>query len=312
MIPIADENPLRHKPWLVMVIIAICTLTYLGLQPGGRNTFSLRDPRIAWNDLQFSLDWATVPCEILRGRSLTQAEFDATFPTTDFAESIPAACDVPGDTTLINPNKPVYFSLFFSIFLHGSLGHLVGNMLFLWVFGNNIEDSRGRLRFFALYVIGGLLSDFAHILVDPYSTIPVVGASGAIAAVMGAYLSLYPKTRIKVITPWLGLRKVSASWVLGLWFVSQFLIAGSADSAVAWGAHVGGFVVGVLWGLWWRRTDAATSKSMAPPTLAPPTLGPPSPGLPSPDLPSMIQATTAPETTWAAPPGVNPSPWQAP
>ncbi len=264
MIPIADENPLRHKPWLTLSIIAICTLIYLILQPVGRNTFNLTDPRVASNDLQFSLDWATVPCEIIQGRSLTQAEFDATFGPTASSGS---SCKITGNQQLLNPGKPVYLGLAFSMFLHGSLAHLFGNMLFLWVFGNNIEDSRGRIRFALLYFFGGIMSDLAHILVDPNSTVPVVGASGAIAAVMGAYLALYPKMRIKVVTPWMGLRKVSASWVLGLWIASQFLIM-SENSGVAWGAHVGGFVVGFLWGLAWRARDRRSRAQTVP--LAPP------------------------------------------
>jgi membrane associated rhomboid family serine protease len=266
MIPIADENPLRHRPWLTIAIIIICTLIYLVIQPAGRNTFNVTDPRIATKDLEFSLDWATVPCEITEGRSLTKAEFEATFGPniTSFNGS---ACRAAGDQNLLNPGKPVFLGLLFSMFLHGSLAHLFGNMLFLWVFGNNIEDSRGRLRFALLYFVGGIMSDLAHILVDPDSTVPVVGASGAIAAVMGAYLALYPRMRIKVITPWMGLRKVSASWVLGLWIASQFLIM-SENSGVAWGAHVGGFVVGFLWGVAWRagdRRSRAQTAAIAPP-----------------------------------------------
>jgi membrane associated rhomboid family serine protease len=275
MIPIADENPLRHKPWLTMVIMAICTLTYLFLQPSGRqNTFQIRDPRVAYNDLQFSLDWATVPCEIMHGRSLTQAEFAATFDA-EYPDG--SSCGVADSTGIIspqiNPDKPVYLGLLFSMFLHGGLAHLFGNLLFLWVFGNNIEDSRGKLRYLALYLIGGVLSDLAHILVDPNSTVPVVGASGAIAAVMGAYLALYPTTRIKVITPWMGLRKVSASWVLGLWVASQFLIM-QGHSGVAWGAHLGGFGVGVLWGLLWRAQDKRANAAVKAPSSMPLTPSP--------------------------------------
>lgn len=273
MIPISDENPLRHKPWLTLSIVAICTLIYLVIQPVGRNTFNLTDPRVATEDLQFSLDWATVPCEITHGRSLTKAEADATFGGNGFNGS---ACEIQGNQQLLNPDKPIYLGLLFSMFLHGSLAHLFGNMLFLWVFGNNIEDSRGRIRFALLYLFGGLLSDLAHIVVDPNSTVPVVGASGAIAAVMGAYLALYPRMRIKVVTPWMGLRKVSASWVLGLWIASQFLIM-SENSGVAWGAHVGGFVVGVLWGLAWRAADRrARAKTVMPshPNVEGSALGP--------------------------------------
>jgi membrane associated rhomboid family serine protease len=251
MIPLADENPLRHKAWATMALIAICVLAYLAVQPAGRNTFRVTDPRVQWEDLQFSIEWATVPCEIIEGRSLTQAEFDATF-TSEFGDG--SACGTAGDSTPINPNKVVWLGLLVSMFLHGGVAHLFGNMLYLWVFGNNIEDSRGPVAFLALYLIGGVIADFTHIAVDPNSTVPIVGASGAIAAVMGAYLALYPKVRIKVITPWMGLRKISAGWVLGLWVVQQFAIMGN-DSGVSWGAHLGGFAVGAVVGLWWRRSD---------------------------------------------------------
>jgi membrane associated rhomboid family serine protease len=241
------------------------------VQPTGRNTFRVTDPRVQYEDLQFSLDWATVPCEITQGRSLSQAEFDATFAPEVGANFNASACEIDEvlnepTTSLINPNKPIFLTLLISVFLHGSIAHLAGNMLFLWVFGNNIEDTRGRVRYLLLYLIGGLLSDGAHIVVDPNSTVPIVGASGAIAAVMGAYLVLYPAARIKTITPWFGLRKVSAAWVLGLWVVSQFVIMQS-ETNVSWGAHLGGFAVGTLWGLWWRSRDRLRRNTMPAPQI---------------------------------------------
>jgi membrane associated rhomboid family serine protease len=270
MVPIADENPLRHRPWLTIAVMAICTLIYFGIQPAGRNTFRLTDPRVQQQDLEFSLDWATVPCEITEGRPLTDAELAATFPSTPGITPDYSACGTTGPSNrAANPGKPVYLGLLVSMFLHGGIAHLVGNMFFLWVFGNNIEDSRGRLRFALLYLIGGLLSDVAHILVDPASTVPVVGASGAIAAIMGAYLVLWPHARIKVITPWFGLRKVAAGWVLGLWVLSQFAIM-SPDSGVAWGAHLGGFAVGAIWALVWKRQDAARRGTLAAPVVTSP------------------------------------------
>jgi membrane associated rhomboid family serine protease len=269
MVPIADENPLRHRPWVTISLMIICTLVYFGVQPTGRNTFRVTDPRVQWEDLSFSLDWATVPCEITEGRSLSTGEFEATFPADDFTEPNGSACGIdevsntPASEPL-NPKKPVYLGLLISMFLHGSVAHLAGNMLFLWVFGNNIEDTRGRVRYLVLYLVGGLLSDLAHILVDPRSTVPVVGASGAIAAVMGAYLVLYPKARIKTITPWFGLRKVAAGWVLGLWAISQFAIMQS-DSNVAWAAHLGGFVVGAIWAVLWKVRDRTQRQGLPAP-----------------------------------------------
>jgi membrane associated rhomboid family serine protease len=125
------------------------------------------------------------------------------------------------------------------------------------VFGNNIEDRKGWWRFLLLYLIGGAVATAAQVAIDPSSTVPIIGASGAIAAVMGAYLVCYPRARIKSIIP-LGifvlLRKVSAAWLLVLWFLLQFAYVES-NAGIAWGAHVGGFTFGVLVGVYWRLRD---------------------------------------------------------
>jgi rhomboid family protein len=125
--------------------------------------------------------------------------------------------------------------------------HLAGNMLFLWVFGNNIEDRMRPLGYLLFYLAGGVVATLAHVVLEPHSTVPMVGASGAIAAVMGAYLVLFPNAPILSVIPifFIGvLQEIPAKWLLGLWFVTQFLI--SPNSGVAWAAHVGGFVFGVL------------------------------------------------------------------
>ena len=135
------------------------------------------------------------------------------------------------------------------MFLHGSIAHLAGNLLFLWIFGNNIEDRLGRVRFLGFYLVGGVVATLTHVLLDVQSTIPMVGASGAIAAVMGAYLMWFPdapvRTAIFLGIPWIV--RIRAKWVLWLWFVLQFLT--SPNSGVAWAAHVGGFVFGMVVGL---------------------------------------------------------------
>jgi membrane associated rhomboid family serine protease len=130
-------------------------------------------------------------------------------------------------------------------------------MLFLWVFGSTLEVRRGRVRFLLLYLVGGIVATAAHVLVDPDSTVPVVGASGAIAAVMGAYFVLWPQVRVKTIVFFgpIMLRKIQALWLLVFWFGLQFLEIGGASN-VAWAAHVGGFVFGAAVGLWWRRRDS--------------------------------------------------------
>jgi membrane associated rhomboid family serine protease len=141
-----------------------------------------------------------------------------------------------------------------SLFLHGSWMHLLGNMLYFWVFGNNIEDSMGSGRFLLFYLICGLAASAAHVLVQPASPIPTVGASGAISGIMGAYLILYPTVRVRMYFPPIFIFRIRAWLVLILWFVLQLLNAlpeaGSmrpeVSSGVAFWAHVGGFVTGLL------------------------------------------------------------------
>jgi membrane associated rhomboid family serine protease len=143
--------------------------------------------------------------------------------------------------------------LFTSMFLHGSWMHLLGNMWFLWIFGNNIEDSMGRLRFIVFYLLCGLAAALAQVLANSSSAIPMVGASGAISGVMGAYLLLYPRVKVFAMVP-LGFFLTSVAlpaWVmLGYWFLIQFvsgLMSGSSESGgVAFWAHIGGFVAGVV------------------------------------------------------------------
>ena len=141
-----------------------------------------------------------------------------------------------------------------SLFLHGSWMHRLGNMLYLWVFGNNIEDSMGSGRFLGFYLICGLAASAAHILVQPASPIPTVGASGAISGIMGAYLILYPRIRVRMFFPPFFLFRIRAWLVLILWFLMQLLsgipelgtMRPEISSGIAVWAHVGGFIAGVL------------------------------------------------------------------
>ncbi len=144
--------------------------------------------------------------------------------------------------------------MFSSMFMHAGFFHLAGNMLYLWIFGDNVEDSMGHLLYFLFYLLGGVVASLAHIFTNPGSQIPTVGASGAIAAVLGAYLVLYPRSRVLTIIPlgfFLKVTMVPASLVLGLWFVLQILSGvvslGAEDvGGVAFWAHIGGFVAGVV------------------------------------------------------------------
>jgi membrane associated rhomboid family serine protease len=143
-------------------------------------------------------------------------------------------------------------ALFTSMFMHGGWGHLLGNMLFLWVFGNNIEDSMGHIRFFFFYLVCGLAAGLAHIFFSPMSNVPMVGASGAISGIMGAYIILYPRARVRTWIPPIFFIRVTAWFFLGVWFFLQ-LFSGVAslgmpsaeEGGVAVWAHIGGFVAGV-------------------------------------------------------------------
>jgi len=144
--------------------------------------------------------------------------------------------------------------IFTSMFMHAGLAHIGGNMLYLWIFGDNIEDSMGHGKYILFYLVGGIVASITHILTNPGSQIPTVGASGAIAAVLGAYLVLYPQSRVLTIIPlgfFIRMTTIPAGIVLGMWFVLQLFsgvlsIGGPDVGGVAFWAHIGGFVAGVV------------------------------------------------------------------
>lgn len=150
---------------------------------------------------------------------------------------------------------PAFLTIYSSMFLHGSLLHIVSNMLYLWIFGNNIEDAMGHIKFIFFYLICGSMAAFAHIITDIDSKIPMVGASGAVSGILGAYILLYPRARILtlvIIGFFVRLVKIPAVFVLGFWILMQFLFgmtsltARGSSGGVAWFAHIGGFVAGFI------------------------------------------------------------------
>ena len=234
MLPLYDDNPVSRRPVVTLLIIAACVVAYFFWQPSPFDDTN--------DDIRFDVRYAAIPCEILQNRPLTIAEAQATFNLGD-----DNACDIDrGQTPPVDPGKNVWLAIVTSMFLHGSLLHIGGNMLFLWIFGNNVEDRLGRLGFAAFYLVGGVVATLAHVVVSRDSTVPSIGASGAIAAVMGAYLVWFPNARVRTIVILL-LVNVPAKVVLGVWFVLQFFT--DPNEGVAWVAHVGGFVFGVLVGL---------------------------------------------------------------
>lgn len=149
---------------------------------------------------------------------------------------------------------PVQLTLFSSMFLHGGFFHLTGNMLYLWIFGNNIEDSLGHLRFIVFYVTCGIIAAASHILISPDSQIPMIGASGAISGVLGAYLLLHPHAKILTLIIFgffIRVIKVPALFILGFWIIIQFINGTASLGALerggtAWFAHIGGFLAGLI------------------------------------------------------------------
>jgi membrane associated rhomboid family serine protease len=155
-------------------------------------------------------------------------------------------------THLVDTGPPAVvalpFTLLTAMFVHGGLLHLGGNMLFLWIFGDNVEDSMGHVKFVVFYLLTGLLASAAHVFAAPNSTLPMIGASGAIAGVLGAYFVLFPRANVKTLVflfVFVTIIQVPAVFFLGLWFLFQLLSSGSGGG-IAWYAHIGGFLAGAL------------------------------------------------------------------
>jgi rhomboid family protein len=243
VIPLRDENPTSRPAIVTIAIIGACVLAYFLWQP---TPFSSSD-----EDVIFFERHAAIPDEVVERRPLDLQEVADDYG----AGSLGLICEIDPTATQLQasdpcvPDKNVWLAVVVSMFLHGSIVHIAGNLLFLWVFGNNVEDRLGPVFFTLFYLAGGVVAALAHIAVDPNSTVPVVGASGAIAAVMGAYLVWYPYARVQTLffVFFIFWFRIPAAMLLGVWFVLQFFT--SPNSGVAWVAHVGGFLFGVVVGL---------------------------------------------------------------
>jgi membrane associated rhomboid family serine protease len=209
MIPYRDENPTELVPIVTVLLIAANAAVWLFVEGAGFSEMALRDAVCTYG---------AIPAEI-------------TGATPTGPEVCPPAA------------KLGWLGLFTSMFLHGSWGHLIGNMVFLWVFGNNVEDSMGHVRFVGFYLLTGLAAGLTHLALNASSGVPTVGASGAISGVMGAYVLLYPRAWVYVLMPYLLVVRMPAYVVLGYWIVLQILFGlmdpGSGGGVAFW-AHVGG------------------------------------------------------------------------
>lgn len=253
VLPLRDENPTTRTPIVTLALMAICIGVYFLAQAGldGTEQITFDDQRVEIDsELRFSLEYAAIPCEIIEQRPLTLEEIRATYGNGATSNSNDAACAAMPTGPALFDAKHVIVAMVSSMFLHGGLAHLGFNLWFLWIFGNNIEDRLGHALFAVFYLAGGIAATIGHIATQPQSTIAVVGASGAIAAVMGAYLVWFPDAPIRTLL-FLVLVDIRARWFLMAWFIIQFFT--SPDAGVAWVAHVAGFAYGVILGLVIRR-----------------------------------------------------------
>jgi len=213
MIPLGDENPTRSKPVVTIALLIICCLTYLWQlslgQEGQRAIYAL----------------GVIPASLLEGRAL------------------------PVSLQWVSPEMIVVTSMF----LHGGFFHLAGNMLYLWIFGDNIEDILGKVAFVLFYLACGTVAVFTQAIPEPDSTIPMIGASGAISGILGAYVVFFPKHKVRVAIPFgffIQILRLPAFVVLLFWFIFQLISSSGAGTGggVAFRAHIGGFIAGLVLG----------------------------------------------------------------
>jgi len=225
MIPISDDVPSRTVPLVTIGLIVANVLVFLYQASLGMSA----EPEAAGVVEAFVAEFGTIPCR-LSGSCSAADEFPAPFVT-----------------------------IFTAMFLHGGLFHVGGNMLYLWIFGNNVEDTLGHGRFLLFYLVSGVMAAYAQTLVNPHSTVPMIGASGAVSGILGAYLLLFPYARVLVLLIFGFFVRpvyVPALVVLGFWIVVQFVsglitvrasaLGGGETGGIAWFAHVGGFLAGIV------------------------------------------------------------------
>jgi len=207
MIPLKDDNPTSGKPIVTYFLIILCVLIFL-LQLGSQS----------YKTGQLFYSYGLIP-SILMGHN-----------------------QLPMDLYEV----PALATIFTSMFMHGGFMHLIGNMLYMWIFADNIEDNLGPVKFIIFYLLSGIGAAMTQVLIDTHSQIPMVGASGAIGGVLGAYLINHPNARVLVLIPFgffSQLIKIRALYVLGFWFILQFI---SSGGGVAYAAHIGGFISGII------------------------------------------------------------------
>jgi membrane associated rhomboid family serine protease len=233
-IPIGDDNRDRHStPYVNYFFILVNILVFIFLQGWG-------------NDIPFTYGYSTVPAEIISGHDIVTNS--RVLENTVTGEQVM----LPG---LQPTNIPVYLTLISSMFMHGGVAHLLGNLLYLWIFGDNLEDAMGHRKYFFFYLLCGIIAGLSHVFFTAYSEqnmyMPSLGASGAISGVLGGYILLFPRRRVHVWLFFFFTISVPAFLAVGVWFVFQLIngmgvLGGDETGGVAYAAHIGGFIGGLL------------------------------------------------------------------
>jgi len=220
VIPLKDDNPTNSTPIITYIIIGICVVVFL---------LEISSPNYSSGALFYS--WGVIPASLVHNLQVPEEIYR-----------------VPPMATLIT-----------SMFMHGGFMHLIGNMLYMWIFADNIEDELGKTKFIIFYILSGIAAALTQVYMNTESTVPMVGASGAIGGVLGAYIVNHPRAKVLVLIP-LGfftqIIKVPAIFVLGIWFILQFVssaFSSSSGGGVAYGAHIGGFIFGAIAILFFNR-----------------------------------------------------------
>jgi len=221
MIPLKDDNPTSSRPIITYFIIGLCTVIFL---------VQISSQSYKTGELFYS--YGLIP-SVLMGHN-----------------------QLPMDLYAV----PAFITIFSSMFMHGGFMHLIGNMLYMWIFADNIEDNLGITKFIIFYLLCGIGAAMTQVLMDTHSQIPMIGASGAIGGVLGAYLINHPKAKVLVLIPFgffSQLLKIKALYVLGFWFILQFI---SSGGGVAYAAHIGGFVSGMILILFFNKKTKRKNK----------------------------------------------------
>lgn len=255
LLPVHDDNAVRRTPVVTYALIVLNVVIFLVSPLSGFGSGTMDPEARVCAENGYYYEYGAIPKELVGGGGIVDP------PDLVATERGPVRC-----TTAADPDKIPALSVLFAMFMHGGWVHLIGNMLYLYVFGNNVEDRMGRGHFTLFYLAAGYLATYGFAVLNPGSAQPLVGASGAIAAVLGAYLYLYPKARVTSLVPLLLFLPLRfPAWaVLGFYFVLQWLyfqgVGVNGDADVAYSAHLVGFAAGFVyaWALYHRRRAPRT------------------------------------------------------